>query len=265
MISTIPGSGALGRQLKMQFSRHKSQQPLLGLKKPSPRAGFAHVDSHKAKPCEAELCPGVCRRCAGAGAELCATDGSIGTCKGARSSGRGAQVVLEGQGQGQGKGQGQDIPLSVLGWLKDDGHWCLQSAELHLSPSYGLNPILCPPPPNHHFLLISAACKGLQVQRAAFEILTVVVGRTKQNCCPVCRKGGVCKLNKRVQLIIMMLVISVDGGKARALQSRLCSGRLSSFSKGEAGSPQIQTGLPDQIRGCDFPRAHLCARLLQHC
>lgn len=53
------GSGALGRQLKMQFSRHRSQQPLLGLTKPSPRAGFAHLDSHKTKACLAELCPGL--------------------------------------------------------------------------------------------------------------------------------------------------------------------------------------------------------------
>lgn len=65
----------------------------------------------------------------------------------------------------------------------------------------------------------------------------MIVGRAKQNCCPVCRKGGVCKLNKCVQFI-MMLVISVDGGKVWALQSRLCSGRLSSFSKGEAGHPK---------------------------
>lgn len=64
------------------------------------------------------------------------------------------------------------------------------------------------------------------------------MGGTKQSCCPECRKGGVCKLNKRVKFIIMMLMVSVDGGKAWALQSRLCSGRLSSFSKGESGSPQ---------------------------
>lgn len=62
--------------------------------------------------------------------------------------------------------------LPLLGWLKDGGHWCLQSVELHLSPSFGLNSISCFQPPNHHFLLISAACKGLQVQRAALELLT---------------------------------------------------------------------------------------------
>lgn len=95
MITTIPGSGALVRQLRTQFSRHRSQQPLLGLKKPSPRPGFARLDSHKTKPCEAELCPGLLALlpalqalCWGAGAELCATDGSIGSCKGAVSQRR---------------------------------------------------------------------------------------------------------------------------------------------------------------------------------
>lgn len=99
--------------------------------------------------------------------------------------------------------------LSLLGLLKDDGLRCLQSVQLQLSPSYGRNPTLCFHPPNHHSLLVSAGCKGVQGERAAFETLTVVVGRTRQNCCPACRKG--CKLNKCVKFIIIMLMVSVDG------------------------------------------------------
>lgn len=56
---TIPGSDALGRRLKMQSSGRRSQQPLLGLKKPSPRLGFAHLDSYKTKPCDTELYRGL--------------------------------------------------------------------------------------------------------------------------------------------------------------------------------------------------------------
>lgn len=47
--------------------------------------------------------------------------------------------------------------------------------------------------------------------------------------------------------------------KAWALQGRLGSGRLSFFSKGESGSPQIQTGLPEPLptrpnQGLRFPQ-----------
>ncbi|OPJ87320.1 hypothetical protein AV530_000817 [Patagioenas fasciata monilis] len=43
----------------MQPSGHRSHQPLSRLKKPSPRLGFACLDSNKTKPCEAELCRGL--------------------------------------------------------------------------------------------------------------------------------------------------------------------------------------------------------------
>lgn len=71
------------------------QTASLGAEKAKSQARFARLDSHKTKPCEAELCPGLLALlpalqalCWGAGAELCATDGSIGSCKGAVSQRR---------------------------------------------------------------------------------------------------------------------------------------------------------------------------------
>lgn len=113
MITAIPGSAALGGQLKMQLSRHRSQQLLLGLKKPIPRQDFPIWTLTKpslVRLSSALVCPVLSRTCRGAGAELCATGGSIGTCKGAPSQSRGAEVALE--------GQGQDIP-PVTPWVAE--------------------------------------------------------------------------------------------------------------------------------------------------
>lgn len=197
--------------------------------------------------------------CWGAGAELCATDGSIGTCKGALS-----------QLRWPWKDRDTTSHLSFLGLLKDDGHGCLQPVQLHLSPSYGPKPTSCFHSPNHNSLLVSAACKGLQGERAAFEVLTVMVGRTRQNCCPACRKGGVCKLNKCVKFIIITIMASVDGGRlghCRTGWAQAGSAPPQRVSLGHPKSRGVSQGLfpADQIRGYDFHSAHLHTRLLQTC
>lgn len=126
MRATIPGSGALGRQLKMQSSGQRNQTPLSGLKKPSPRVGFAHLDSHKPKPCEAELC----RVLLGA---LCYRWQHWDM---QRSCERAAEVLSWWQGQGQ-------LTHASLGCCR----MLMDVAWLYVSPTYGLKAKLCFHPP----------------------------------------------------------------------------------------------------------------------